>query len=1036
MSSEELHLFTIGMTSSKATPIRCEVLIEKQPITMEVDTGAEVSLISDNMRKQHFPNAKLNKTNVVLKTYTQETLPTLGELEVLVQYGTQFYHLRLVVVAGNGPALLGRDWLKFLKLDWQQIYHVAGKDTERLEPLLERYQGLFKDELGTASVHKAKLYVRPDAKPKFFKPRPVPFATKDAIGRALDQLEAEGIVEKVAHSEWAAPIVAVPKKDGTFRICGDYKVTINADLDVDSYPLPKPDELFAMLAKGKKFSKLDLSQAYQQLLLDDEAKKYTTINTHQGLYQYNRLPYGIASAPALFQRTIDTILQGIPHVVCYLDDILITGEDDAEHLRNLEEVFRRLEHHGLHLKKAKCEFMQSSVDYLGYHVDAQGLHTMPSKLDAITHAPEPQNVTQLRSFLGLLNYYGKFILNLATLIHPLNRLLCKDVRWKWDSECAQAFAEAKQVLTSSKVLVHYDPSLPITLAGDASAYGIGAVISHTMPDGTERPIAFASRTLSPSERHYAQLEKEALSLVFGIKRFHQYLYGRKFTLVTDHKPLLAILGPKQGIPPLAAARLQHWAVLLSVYTYDIQFKSTVAHGNADGLSRLPLPFDTREGESTESTTYFVSRMECLPVTVAQIQQATRTDPCLSKILQYTHHGWPSIVPEYAKPFSNRRSELTVEGGCVLWGTRVIVPKKLQGRVLDELHCNHLGMSRMKSLAQSYVWWPGLDREIEEIAKGCTSCQGVKDLPAVAPLHPWIWPAKSWQRVHVDFAGPFQGKMYLIMVDAHSKWPEVIEMGSTTAKSTIAVLRQIFASHGLPLQLVTDNGPQFVSDDFKQYLEANGVKHIRCAPYHPASNGLAERFVKTFKTAMLIAERQGTPQELRLPNFLLSYRSTPHATTNRTPSSLFLQRELRTRLDLLRSSCADHVTQQQAQHSYYHDSHAITQEFSVDQDVWAKNFRSGPKWSSGVVVKRNGPLFYTVHLSTSVCWNHHIDHLRHRLATEGLSESSEHNSGAFAELPSTLSHSENEHVPANVNNPPIPCTDSPVTCDLELHRYPL
>ena len=241
------------MTSSKATPIRCEMLIEKQPITMEVDTGAEVSLISDNMRKQHFPNAKLNKTNVVLKTYTQETLPTLGELEVLVQYGTQFYHLRLVVVAGNGPALLGRDWLKFLKLDWQQIYHVAGKDTERLEPLLERYQGLFKDELGTASVHKAKLYVRPDAKPKFFKPRPVPFATKDAIGRALDQLEAEGIVEKVAHSEWAAPIVAVPKKDGTFRICGDYKVTINADLDVDSYPLPKPDELFATLAKGRNF---------------------------------------------------------------------------------------------------------------------------------------------------------------------------------------------------------------------------------------------------------------------------------------------------------------------------------------------------------------------------------------------------------------------------------------------------------------------------------------------------------------------------------------------------------------------------------------------------------------------------------------------------------------------------------------------------------------------------------------------------------------------------------------------------------------
>ena len=254
----------------------------------------------------------------------------------------------------------------------------------------------------------------------------------------------------------------------------------------------------------------------------------------------------------------------------------------------------------------------------------------------------------------------------------------------------------------------------------------------------------------------------------------------------------------------------------------------------------------------------------------------------------------------------------MEGGCLLWGTRVVVPKKLQGKVLNELHCNHLGMSRMKNLARSYVWWPGLDRDIEEITKGCTSCQVVKDMPAVAPLHPWSWPAKAWRRVHVDFAGPFQGKMYFVMVDAHSKWPEVFEMRSTTAISTIAVLRQVFASHGLPLQLVSDNGPQFVAEEFKQYLAANGVKHIRCAPYHPASNGLAERFVKTFKTAMRIAEQQGTPQELRLPNFLLSYRSTRHCTTNRTPSSMLLQRELRTRLDLLQPLCDEQVIQQQAQ----------------------------------------------------------------------------------------------------------------------------
>ena len=373
---------------------------------MEVDTGAEVSVISEQTCKLLFPHLSHCKSRVVLKTYTDETMPVVGELHVQVCYGMQ---------SSRGPTLLGRDWLKSLKLDWHQICLVSREKTTELQTLLERYHNVFKDELGTASIHKAKLHVRADAVPKFFKPCSVPFSTKDAIRAELDCLEAEGILEKASHSEWAAPIIAVPKKDGTFCICGDYKVTINQDLDVDQYPLPKPEELFTSLAGGQHFSKLDLSQAYQQLLLDEDSKKYTTINTHKGLYQYTRLPFGIASAPALFQKTMDTILQGIPHVICYLDDILVTGADHTEHLHNLAEVMSRLEHHGLRLKRSKCVFLQSSVDYLGYHVDAQGLHTLPTKVEAIAQAPEPQNVPQLRSFLGLLNYYGKFVPNLAII---------------------------------------------------------------------------------------------------------------------------------------------------------------------------------------------------------------------------------------------------------------------------------------------------------------------------------------------------------------------------------------------------------------------------------------------------------------------------------------------------------------------------------------------------------------------------------------------------------------------------------------------
>ena len=661
---------------------------------------------------------------------------------------------------------------------------------------------------------------------------------------------------------------------------------------------------------------------------------------------------------------MDTVLQGIPNVICYIDDILITGRNDEEHVQHLSEVLCRLEHHGFRLKKSKCYFLQPSVEYLGHRIDSEGLHPTEEKKEAILQAPEPENLQQLRSFLELLNYYGKFISNLATLLQPLHRLLHQDVKWRWNTSCIQAFNAAKQALSSSKVLIHYNPEYPLILAGDASAYGLGAVISHPLPDGTERPIAFASRTLSTAEKNYAQIEKEAASLVFGIRKFHQYLYGRKFTLVTDHKPLMAILGPKKGIPSLAAARLQRWAVLLSAYTYDIVFKPTSAHGNADGLSRLPLPVITQD--TTISTVFNVVQLDSLPVTSLQIRQATRNDPVLSKVLEYTKNGWPSDVPKSLEPYKNRKSELTTEGDCLLWGIRVVVPAKYQNVVLQELHCDHAGMTRMKSLARSHVWWPKIDKSIENLVRSCHPCLSIQHAPAAAPLHPWAWPQKPWQRIHVDFAGPFQGKNFLVVVDAHSKWPEVYDMKSnTTSQNTITVLRHLFATYGLPLQLTSDNGPQFSSQEFATFMRENGVRHIRCAPYHPSSNGLAERFVRTFKQAMKAAEKSHISPQKRLDNFLLRYRTTPHATTQRTPASLFMGRDLRTRLSLLKPVCADQVALQQDAQARQHNQHTKTREFQIGERVMARNFGSGDKWMPGKVKEKNGPLSYLIELESGI-----------------------------------------------------------------------
>ena len=819
-----------------------------------------------------------------------------------------------------------------------------------------------------------------DATPRFFKPQPVPFAIKDAISQELDRLEKQGIISKVPHSQWATPIVPVPKKDGKFHICGDYKVTVNQALSVEEFPLPTPEELFSTLSSGKIFSKLDLSQAYLQLPIEDNSKPYLTINTHQGLYAYNQLPFGISSAPAIFQKLMDTVLQGIPGVCCYIDDILVSTSDEDSHHCILEQVFTRLTTHGFRLKLEKCEFLLKSIEYLGHVITKDGIELVPSKVEAIVKAPPPANVQQLRSFLGLINYYGKFIPNLSTLLHPLNSLLQSNKKWCWSTECSKAFQNAKKQLTSACVLTHFNPNLPIALAADASAYGVGAVISHIFSDGSERPIAFASHTLTSAEKNYAQLEKEALALIFGVKRFHRYLYGCNFTLITDHKPLVTIMGPKKGIPSLAAACLQRWAILLSAYDYTIQYKSTTNHGNADGLSRLPLPSTLPDLDSQCVTTFNIAQVQALPVTFGDIQKNTRRDTILGKVYHYLQEGWPTKVPEELQPYKHRENELGVENGCVMWGMRVIVPQTLHSQVLKSLHANHPGITRMKAIARSYFWWIGLDKAIEELGKSCQSCQANQANPAAAPLHPWIWPDTPWKRIHVDFAGPYLGHMFFIVVDAHSKWPEVEVMSTTTSVKTIEVLRSLFARHGLPEQLVSDNGPQFTSAEFKQFLEGNRITHILSAPYHPASNGLAERFVQTLKRTLKASSNDGKSIHHHLSEFLFEYRATPHATTNVAPCELFFKQKLRTRFDLMMPNTKQQVTSKQADQKQHHDKHSRSQPMFPGTSVFVREYNGPHKWIPGVILQKLGPVTFSVAINNGRTVKRHIDQLRHRIVT--------------------------------------------------------
>ncbi|KAJ8366188.1 hypothetical protein SKAU_G00150190 [Synaphobranchus kaupii] len=497
---------------------------------------------------------------------------------------------------------------------------------------------------------------------------------------------------------------------------------------------------------------------------------------------------------------MDQGLQGIPGTQCYLDDIIVTGADDETHLANLQAVLSRLEEYGLRANKDKCEFFKDSIEYCGHIIDRHGLHKAQDKIDAVLKAPQPENVSQLRSFLGLVNYYHKFLPNLSTVLHPLHCLLEVGKKWKWSKDCERTFKTAKQLVTSEEVLTHFDPSLPLRLACDASPYGIGAVLSHRMPDGTERPFAFASRSLNPAERNYAQIDREGLSLVWGVKKFNQYLYGKHFTLITDHQPLVSIFNPRKCVPAMAVARLQRWALFLGAYTYTIEFKGTKQHGNADGLSRLPHDSHPVEDTTDPADAFHLTQLESLPVTRAQIQKETNRDPTVSKVYELTVNGWPTHGYPQLPEYSTRRDHLSVSQGCVMWGTRVIVPPKLRSRVLASLHEGHLGVVKMKSLARSYVWWPGIDSQIEDLAKTCSGCQQIQRQPQTAPLHTWEWPTTPWQRIHIDYAGPFMERMFLIVVDAHSKWPEVFTVKQATSTKTVDVLRTLFSRTGLPQQL--------------------------------------------------------------------------------------------------------------------------------------------------------------------------------------------------------------------------------------------
>ena len=801
--------FIFHSNNKNSEPFYVFVKIQDKSIRMELDTGAALSLISytdylklwsDNDRP------KLMKSSESLRVYGGSPITIMGEINVLATYKNRDpTNVSIIVVKDKGPCLMGRDLISKLNVMKNETnLNINNVNVESLTmEMSTKFPNLFSPGLGCYKGYKCSLDIGPNAEPKFFRARPVPYAMKPKLDKALDNLQRDGIISPITHSKWAAPVVPVLKQNGEIRVCGDYKITVNKAIQIDTYPIPKVEDLFSSLAGGKIFSKLDMSQAYCQLELEDSSKDYTVINTHRGLFRYNRLCFGISSAPGIFQRTVEQLLKGNPGVLCYLDDILITGSTAEEHKSRLTEVLSKLDEAGFKLRLDKCYFCVPSVSYLGYIIDSNGLHPSPQKVKAIVEAPSPTNIKQLESYLGVFNFYRRFIPNASSVLEPLNALRRSDRRWSWEKEQVEAFQNSKKLLLNSSALAHFDANLPISVTADSSPYGLGAVLNHII-DGQERPICFASRTLLPAERNYPQVEKEALAIVFALKQFHTYLWGQSnFRVITDHKPLLGLFNPNKPIPPMASGRIQRWSLMLQSYSFELIHRSGVTLGTADALSRLPLPSSNESipvpGEWINMVNFLE---ECSPVNAGHIREHTRKDPILSKVVKYCEIGWPTTIPPEDSaliPYFRKRNELSLESGCLLWGSRVVIPTKYHAALLTELHGGHVGTSRMKELARSYLWWPNIDKDLEDLVKKCNECLATSNAPTKAELHPWEWPAYPWHRLHIDYAGPVQGKYFLVLVDAHSKWVEIFPTAGPSSAETIKNLRHCFCRFGFPKQ---------------------------------------------------------------------------------------------------------------------------------------------------------------------------------------------------------------------------------------------
>lgn len=985
LESELPSVFRIILNENVVIPPRCEMIINASVVDFKRATVSEgiiepldskltekgilvgKSLVNLSSGQVPIRIANFNDQAQTLYKHTcAAKCEPVTKVHSMVEYQEK-QHCHTVRQIQSQNCETNQEIPEHLQILWSSIENSLDQKQAKLaREVILKHSHVFaksKDDLGRTSVVQHKIDIG-NAIPVRQPPRRLPIARKEMVENEIKRMLQNDIIEP-SNSPWASGLVVVEKKDGTPRLCVDYRRLNEKVLKRDCYPIPRIDESIDTLTGSKWFSTLDLASGYWQVEVNPEDKEKTAFSTHMGLFQFNVMPFGLSNAPATFERLMESVLSGLHWQTClvYLDDIIVFSDTFESHIERLSKVLERIEKAGLKISPKKCQLFQHKVNYLGHIVSSEGVATDPSKVEAVQNWPQPRNVHDVRSFLGTCSYYRRFIKGFAHIAKPLHKLTEKNNKFSWSSECEQAFQLLKNALVTSPILGYPSLDEMFILDTDASAFGIGAVLSQT--DGkTERVIAYYSKSLSKSERNYCVTRRELLAIIESVKHFHHYLYGKKFLIRTDHGALRWVLKFKN--PEGQVAR---WLQILSTYVFDIQHRPGSQHGNADGLSRRPCTECThceRQEVSYEhgntpvhatvrmlscssslktSQENFKNENTCswfASIPRVDITESQKADPNIGIIYKWKKDNIPrpkwediSHMNSKIKSYWSQWDRIVIENDILYrkWFhiktsdvfLQLVLPENHICQVLTMLHSDpisgHLGVNRTIAKVRQRFYWVGIKQDVSKFCQECIQCQSSNPSTSTpkAPMKQYIVGAPL-ERVALDLVGPLirtpRGKSYILVIaDYFTRWTEAFALPNIEARTVAKVfVFEFICRFGVPRQVHTDQGTQFEGKLFQEMCSLFRIDKTRTTTFHPQSDGLVERFNRTLK-AMLTKFVSQTQRDwdIYLPLVLMAYRTSVHDSTGFSPSLMMLGREPELPIDLLFGSSP--ATKSKSQCSY-------------------------------------------------------------------------------------------------------------------------